>query len=70
MTYYPSPGGSDERVYRMSAVALRQCQWGFGVAEEGEDIRVHVWPLADALKAVGMGVLIMPCETLLLSGWR
>ncbi len=40
----------------ISAVALRQVSVGFfGVAEEGEDIRVHVWPLAGALKAVQDG---------------
>ena len=56
MTYYPSPGGSDERVYlyvgRCSTVGVGGV---FGVEEEGEDIRVHVWPLADALKAVQDG---------------
>ena len=56
MTYYPSPGGSDERVYLYVG---RCCVAGvggvFGVEEEGEDIRVHVWPLADALKAVQDG---------------
>lgn len=56
MTYYPSPGGSDERVYLYVA---RCCVAGvggvFGVEEEGEDIRVHVWPLAEALKAVQDG---------------
>lgn len=53
MTYYPSPGGSDERVYlyvgRCSTVGAGGV---FGLAEEGEDIRVHVWPLDDALQAV------------------
>ena len=56
MTYYPSPGGSDERVYlyvgRCSTVGVGGV---FGLAEEGEDIRAHVWPLADALKAVQDG---------------
>lgn len=56
MTYYPSPGGSDERVYlfvgRCSTVGVAGV---FGVAEEGEDIRVHVWSLTDALKAVQDG---------------
>ena len=56
MTYYPSPGGSDERVY----LYIGRCSTAgvggvFGVAEEGEDIRVHVWPLAGALKAVQDG---------------
>ncbi len=56
MTYYPSPGGSDERVYlyvgRCSTVGVGGV---FGVEEEGEDIRVHVWPLADALQALQNG---------------
>ena len=56
MTYYPSPGGSDERVYLYVG---RCCVAGvggvFGVEEEGEEMRVHVWPLADALKAVQDG---------------
>ncbi len=56
MTYYPSPGGSDERVYlyvgRCSTVGAGGV---FGLAEEGEDIRVHVWPLDDALQAVRDG---------------
>lgn len=56
MTYYPSPGGSDERVYlyvgRCSAVGVGGV---FGVAEEGEDIRVQVWSLETALQAVSDG---------------
>ena len=56
MAYYPSPGASDERV----CLYIGRCSTDgvagvFGVAEEGEDIRVHVWPLADALKAVQDG---------------
>lgn len=56
MTYYPSPGGSDERVYlyvgRCSTAGVGGV---FGLAEEGEDIRVHVWSLEDALQAVADG---------------
>lgn len=56
MTYYPSPGGSDERVYlyvgRCSTAGVGGI---FGLPEEGEDIRAHVWPLAEALKAVKDG---------------
>ena len=56
MTYYPSPGGSDERVYlyvgRCSTAGVGGV---FGLAEEGEDIRVHVWPLDAALQAVTDG---------------
>lgn len=56
MNYYPSPGGSDERVYLYVGRCSTQGVGGvFGLAEEGEDIRVNVWPLADALKAVQDG---------------
>lgn len=56
MTYYPSPGGSDERVYLYVGRCSTEGVGGvFGVEEEGEDIRVHVWPLADALQAVEDG---------------
>lgn len=56
MSYYPSPGGSDERVYLYVGRCSTKGVGGvFGVAEEGEDIRVHVWPLADALAAVQNG---------------
>lgn len=56
MNYYPSPGGSDERVYLYVGRCSTKGVGGvFGVAEEGEDIRVHVWPLADALAAVQNG---------------
>ena len=52
-SYYPSPGGSDERVYLYVGRCSTAAAGGvFGLAEEGEDIRVHVWPLADALQAV------------------
>ena len=56
MTYYPSPGASDERVYlyvgRCSTVGAGGV---FGLAEEGEDIRVQVWSLDAALQAVQEG---------------
>jgi len=56
--YYPSPGGSDERVYlylgRCDSVGAGGVH---GLVEEGEDIRVHVWPLEDALAAVRDGVI-------------
>lgn len=56
MNYYPSPGGSDERVCLYVGRCSTEGVGGvFGVAEEGEDIRVHVWPLADALAAVQDG---------------
>ncbi len=54
--YFPSPGGSDEHVYlylgRCSSVGAGGVH---GLAEEGEDIRVHVWPFEDALQAVKDG---------------
>ncbi|OEC34315.1 ADP-ribose pyrophosphatase [Pseudomonas sp. 21C1] len=54
--YFPSPGGSDEHVYlylgRCSSLGAGGVH---GLAEEGEDIRVHVWPFEDALQAVKDG---------------
>lgn len=56
MTYYPSPGGSDERVYLYVGRCSTEGVGGvYGLAEEGEDIRVHVWPLDAALQAVADG---------------
>lgn len=54
--YYPSPGGSDERVHLYVGRCNSEGVGGVhGLAEEGEDIRVHVWPLEDALQAVKDG---------------
>lgn len=54
--YYPSPGGSDERVHLYVGRCSSQGAGGvYGLAEEGEDIRVQVMPLADALAAVRDG---------------
>ncbi|MDG9926749.1 MULTISPECIES: NUDIX domain-containing protein [Pseudomonas] len=54
--YYPSPGGSDERVHLYLGRCDSEGVGGVhGLAEEGEDIRVHVWPLEDALRAVRDG---------------
>lgn len=54
--YLPSPGGSDELVHLYLGRCDSQGAGGVhGLAEEGEDIRVHVWPLADALQAVKDG---------------
>ena len=56
MTYYPSPGASDERVYLYVGRCSTAGAGGvFGLAEEGEDIRVHVWSLERALQAVQDG---------------
>ncbi|WP_405119109.1 NUDIX domain-containing protein [Pseudomonas leptonychotis] len=54
--YYPSPGGSSERVHLFIGRCDSEGAGGvYGLAEEGEDIRVHVWPLEDALDAVKDG---------------
>ncbi|WP_339080247.1 NUDIX domain-containing protein [Pseudomonas sp. TMP9] len=54
--YYPSPGGSDERVHLYVGRCDSNGAGGvYGLAEEGEDIRVHVWPLEDALAAIKDG---------------
>jgi ADP-ribose pyrophosphatase len=54
--YFPSPGGSDERVYLYLGRCDSQGAGGVhGLAEEGEDIRVHVLALEDALDAVKDG---------------
>jgi ADP-ribose pyrophosphatase len=54
--YYPSPGGSNERVYLYVGRCDSDGVGGvYGLAEEGEDIRVHVWSVDDALKAVKDG---------------
>ncbi|MBM7061203.1 NUDIX domain-containing protein [Pseudomonas sp. UL073] len=54
--YFPSPGGSDEQVHLYLARCDSQGAGGIhGLAEEGEDIRVHVWALEDALQAVKDG---------------
>jgi len=50
--YYPSPGGSDERVHLFVGRCDSSGAGGIhGLAEEGEDIRVHVFSLQEALQA-------------------
>lgn len=57
LSYYPSPGGSDEYVHLFiglcdsAGVDGRVC----GVVAEGEDIRAHVVPLEQALAMVADG---------------
>ena len=54
--YYPSPGGSDERVHLYVGRCDSRLAAGIhGLEEEGEDIRVHVWTLEQALQAVRDG---------------
>ena len=54
--YYPSPGGSDERV-QLYVGRCDSCGAGgvHGLEEEGEDIRVLVWSLDEALAALDDG---------------
>ncbi|EQM73752.1 ADP-ribose diphosphatase [Stutzerimonas stutzeri] len=55
-TYFPSPGGSTERVHLYVGRCDSSNAGGvFGLDEEGEDIRVHVWSLQQALQAVRDG---------------
>ncbi len=54
--YFPSPGGSDERVYLYVGQCSSEGAGGIhGLAEEGEDIRVHVMSLDAALRLVEDG---------------
>ena len=54
--YLPSPGGTDEVVHLFVGRCDSEGVGGVhGLPEEGEDIRVHVWPLEDALQAVRDG---------------
>lgn len=54
--YYPSPGGSDERVHLyVGRCDSRGAGGVHGLEEEGEDIRVLVWSLEEALAALDDG---------------
>ena len=54
--YYPSPGGSDERVHLyVGRCDSRGAGGVHGLEEEGEDIRVQVWSLDEALAALDDG---------------
>lgn len=54
--YFPSPGGSDERVHLYCALVDSRGAGGLhGLEHEGEDIRVSVWPREQALLAVEQG---------------
>ncbi|WP_010607702.1 NUDIX domain-containing protein [Pseudoalteromonas maricaloris] len=49
-SYLSSPGGTTERLYLYLALAdLSKASGVYGLAEEGEDIKVHVMPLDEAL---------------------
>lgn len=55
--YYPSPGAMSEYLYSYVALAdLSQVKAGlFGLPEEGEDIRTHILPIAEALDWIAQG---------------
>lgn len=54
--YFPSPGGSDELVYLYLGRCDSEGAGGVhGLADEGEDIRVHVLPFEEAVQAVRDG---------------
>ncbi|MBF0676490.1 NUDIX domain-containing protein [Pseudomonas sp.] len=56
--YFPSPGGSDERVHLYLARCDSSAAGGVhGLAEEGEDIRVHVLSFGAALQALKEGYI-------------
>ncbi|MNY74502.1 ADP-ribose pyrophosphatase [compost metagenome] len=56
--YYPSPGGSDERVHLYVGRCDSRGAGGIhGLVEEGEDIRVLVLSLDEALAALAAGRL-------------
>ncbi len=57
-TYFPSPGGSNEKVHLyVGRCDSRGAGGVFGLAEENEDIRVHVWSFDRALQAVYNGTI-------------
>ncbi|RZA06109.1 MAG: NUDIX domain-containing protein [Proteobacteria bacterium] len=57
--YFPSPGGSNEYVHLYLGRCDSRGVGGLhGLAAEGEDIRVSVWALDDALQAVRDGRII------------
>jgi len=57
--YFPSPGGSDEFVHLYLGRCDSRGAGGLhGLEEEGEDIRVRVWPFAEALQALHEGKII------------
>ncbi len=54
--FYPSPGGATERIHLFCARVEAAGAGGvYGLAEEDEDIRVHVVALEDALAMVASG---------------
>ena len=57
----PSPGGRDERIGLFVGRVDASCAGGtHGLAEEDEDIRTLVMPLAEALAALGSAIVTAP----------
>ncbi|MBE0362977.1 ADP-ribose pyrophosphatase [Pseudoalteromonas ulvae UL12] len=58
MSYLSSPGGTTERLFLYAARAdLSQAGGLYGLASEGEDIKVHVLPLTQALELLADGTI-------------
>ena len=56
--YYSSPGGTSERIHLYAApLDCKNVGGVYGLDEEGEDIKVHVLPLTDALAMVNDGTI-------------
>jgi ADP-ribose pyrophosphatase len=67
--YFPSPGGSSEYVHLYLGHCESEGAGGlYGLEAEGEDIRVTVWSLDDALQAVRDG-RIFNAATLIALQW-
>ena len=55
---YTSPGGTDER-YMLYCGRISKAETGhFGVPEEGEDIRTHLIPVAEAIRLLDTGKIL------------
>ncbi len=59
-TFYPSPGGSSERIHLFlgEVDSRRRVARGGGIAAEGEDTQIVVLPLQEALDRVARGKII------------
>jgi ADP-ribose pyrophosphatase len=55
---YPSPGGTDE-TYMLYCGRISSAEAGhYGLAEEGEEIRTHLIPAAEAIRLLDTGKII------------
>jgi ADP-ribose pyrophosphatase len=67
--YYSSPGGSSEYFYLLLGRVKTDGAGGIhGLASEGEDIKVHVFPLAEALRMMQAGEIVN-AHTLIALQW-